>query len=93
MKLNEIKGERSLDVLADIMEPIDEIMRDKAVRKAMGESKIKGVALAIKTHKEAIVKIMATLDGENPETYEYDFLTLPHKVLELLTDEAVQSLF
>lgn len=93
MKLSEIKGERSLDVLADIMEPIDEIMRDEAVRKAAGESKLKGIALAIKNHKSAVVKIMATLDGEDPETYEYDFLTLPHKVLELLTDDAVQSLF
>lgn len=93
MKLSDIKGERALDVLADIMEPISEIITDEAVRAAMAESKIKGIALAIKTHKKAVVEIMATLDGEDPETYEYDFLTLPHKVLELLTDDAVQSLF
>jgi len=93
VKLSDIKGEQSLDVLADILEPIAVIVNDDNVKAAFKDSRIKGIACAIKRHKNEVVEIMARLDGAEPETYEYNLLTLPKKFLEIFNDEAVQSLF
>ena len=93
MKLSEIKGEQSLDVLADILDPIGEIVQDKEVRDLLKENKLKGVALAIKTHKQAVIEILARLDGEEPDKYEINLLTVPKKVLEILNDDTLATLF
>lgn len=93
MKLSEIKGEQALDVWADIVIPIEEIVTDTEVREAFKISRLKGVSVAIKRHKKAVVEIMALIDGENPDTYEYNALTLPKKFLEIFNDEAMQTLF
>lgn len=94
MKLSEIKGEQALDVLADIIEPASEIMTDKAVvDMARSGKKVKAISSAIKNHKKAIVEILAVLDGKEADEYEVNVLTLPAKLLEILNDQMVMSLF
>lgn len=95
MKLSEIKGEKALDVLADIIEPITAICLDEEIQ-SMVKSKVPTIKMAkpiIKNHKKEIVEVLAILDGENPETYEVNVLTLPIKLMELLNDPAFKKLF
>lgn len=95
MTLSEIKGEKALDVLADILEPAQEIMTDEEVVKnfRVGGNRIAGIAQAIRAHKKAVISILAALDGADPETYEVNVLTLPKKLLEIVNDEAMLQLF
>ena len=94
MKLSELKGEKALDVLADIIEPAVEIMQDKRVVTAAKAGKtLEIVKTACKHHKKAIITILAVLDEADPATYEVGVLTLPAKILELLNDPEIQTLF
>lgn len=94
-KLSDIKGEEAIDVLADILEPVTAIMADEQVRNAVNAKlpTIKIVQLALKTHKKDIVKILAVMDGQDAENYEVNLLELPARILEILNDETIMSLF
>lgn len=84
MKLSDIKGDRVLDVIADIIDPIANIVLDKDVS-AMFERKAvpdgmetrdffakrmrKGMPVLLKGHKADIIAIMAAIEGVTPEQY------------------------
>lgn len=94
MKLSEIKGEQALDVLADLLEPVTEIMTDKAVALLYQTGhRMKAVKHAIKNHKKAVIEILAVMDGKDPETYEPKVVTLPMRFVELFNDKDFVSLF
>lgn len=96
MKLSDIKGDRVLDVIADIIDPIANIVQDKDVA-AMFERKAvpdgmdardffakrmrKGLPVLLKGHKADIIAIMAAIEGVTPEQYA-ESLDLP----KLFTD-------
>lgn len=94
-KLSEYKNEEALDLLADILEPSAEIMTDsEVVDLIMGnEQRMKGVVLMIKNHKTALMRIMAAMDREDPETYECNLFTLPRRILEIINDKDLLSFF
>lgn len=96
MKLSDVKGDRVLDVVADIIEPIANIAEDEQVAalfkrevRPEGETKnsfaIKrlraGIPPLVRKHKADIIAIMATIEGVSPEDYAAN-LTL----LKLITD-------
>lgn len=95
MKLSEIKGERALDVLADLIDPVAEIFGDKEIMTALqsGKAPAKAIKLALKNHKRAVLDMMAAIDGEDPETYQPSLFVLPKRLLDLLNDPEVQQLF
>lgn len=84
MKLSDIKGDRVLDVIADIIDPIANIVQDKDVaamfeREAVPEGMDardffakrmrKGLPILLKGHKADIIAVMAAIDGVTPEQY------------------------
>lgn len=84
MKLSDIKGDRVLDVIADIIDPIANMVQDKDVaamfeRKAVPEGMDardffakrmrKGMPVLLKGHKADIIAIMAAIEGVTPEQY------------------------
>lgn len=93
MRLSDIKGERALDVIADLIEPVSEILIDDRVRTAFGGDRLELVRIILKEHKKQIIEILAILDGEDPATYEISLVTLPAKILELLNDPELATLF
>lgn len=95
MKLSEIKGEKAIEVFADLLEPISNIFADEEVVNAFrnDEPKIKIIQKMLKGHSEDIIKAMAIIDDVPVEKYEIDFLTLPSKLIEFFNDEAVSELF
>lgn len=95
MKLSEIKGEKALDTLADLIEPLGEIVTDPEIQEMhkAGMPRIKMIKPAIKNHKKAVVTVLALLDGENPDTYEVDLLTLPRKMMEVINDPYISEVF
>ena len=95
MKLTEIKGERAIDAMADLLEPLSLIFADAEIQKSAnsGEPKMLLIKKILKAHKREAIQIMAILDGEKPESYEVNLLTLPMKILEIVNDPEVVSLF
>ena len=97
MRLSDIKGEKALDVVADLIEPVAEIMCDKEIseiRKQEG-GRIKAISLAIKNHKSAVMSILAALNGQTVEEYakECNVLSLPKQLLDIINDPAMFDLF
>lgn len=95
MKLSEIKGEKAIEAFADLLEPLSEILADDEVREGIENDlpKLLVIQKAMKKHSKAIIKVMAILDCEDPETYEVNFLMIPVKLGELFTDTALVDLF
>lgn len=97
MKLSEYKGEQALDMLADLIEPAAAIMADKEVANfaKSGKPVVKLLKPLIKNHKPEVIEILAILDGENPKKYaeKINLFTLPSKLLEILNDPDLISLF
>lgn len=95
MKLSDIKGERALDVLADMIEPVAEIMTDKEIVDILqsGKAPAKAIKLSLKNHKKAVIAMLAAIDGEDPETYQPSLFVLPKRLLDLLNDPELQRLF
>ena len=94
MKISELENEEALDVLADILEPVSEIVSDKAVRDEFtNEQYMKAAKQAIKNHKKAIIEILARLDNVPTSEYHCNVFSLPRKVFEILTDSDLLDFF
>ena len=96
MKLSDIKGERVLNVIADLIDPVANIAEDKEAielftRKKVPEGKTakefalerikKSVPKLLKVHKNDIITILATLEGVSPAEYEKEL-----NLLKLISD-------
>lgn len=95
MKLSEIKGDQALDVIAEIIEPIADITADEEFVKIAnsGETRARVIAYVIKNHKDSVVRMLAALNLQKPEEFEFSLLTLPKMLMELFEDEDVMALF
>lgn len=92
--LSEYKDEECLDVLAEILDPINKICKDNAVKKAYeSDDTLKLAKAIIKRHKTEVVKILATLDNKKVEDYHYNFITLMQDVINIIHDEVLLDFF
>ena len=94
-KLSEYKNEEALDVLADLIDPVVEILADKGISKLqkIKVPKLKLAQYIIKNHKESVLKILARLNDTPYEEFECNVFTLPMQILELLNDEELINFF
>lgn len=90
-------NEENLDLFADLMAPVAEIMTDEEVVSAFraeGGRAIDAVKPAIKNHKKAIIEILAALEGVDVESYVVPPpAQLLMKIVNLANDPDVQCLF
>lgn len=94
MKLSEIKGEKAIEVIAEIIEPASEILADPKVKLAARAKNVPtAAAQALKNHPKAVLRLLAALDGKDPETYKPSIVEIPKKLLELFNDPELASLF
>nr|DAG44425.1 MAG TPA: hypothetical protein [Caudoviricetes sp.] len=84
MRLSNVKGERTFEVVADIIEPVYRIAQDEAAvemlspkpcpegedpKKFMARRLVAGVPALLRSHKGDLVAIMAAIEGEDAEEY------------------------
>ena len=95
MKLSEIKGEKAIEVFADLLEPVGKILMDEEIRKMISEeaSKMEIIKKMLKKHKKEVIEMMAIIDDVPVKDYEINFVSLPAKLIELFNDEALTQLF
>lgn len=93
-KISAYENEDALDLLADIIEPAAEIFADKDVAAHMRDGKkMTAIKTAIKSHKKAVIEILARFEGVPVEDYKCNILSLPTTLLEILNDEALLGFF
>lgn len=93
MKLSDFKDEAALDLLADIIEPATEIMADADMKKLFFEDRVKCAAYVLRTHKRAIMTILAAMDGKSNDEFHCSIFTAPGRVLEILNDPEMKEFF
>lgn len=96
MKLSDIKGERVIDVIADIIDPVANIAEDDAaaalfrreklpegvtVKKFLTDRFRNSIPALLRGHKADIIAILAAICGVTPEEYS-ETLSIP----KLMTD-------
>lgn len=89
-------NDENLELFADLMLPVSEILSDPDVAGKIkdGGKPINAIHAAIKGHKKAIVEILATLEGQNPDGYVVPPpAQLLMKIVNLVNDPDIQSLF
>jgi hypothetical protein len=84
MKLSDIKGERALDVIGEIIAPVANLAQDEAVKALFVKQKVEegqtaesmlldrikaGVPAMIKNHKDDLVTVLAALAGVEKAEY------------------------
>lgn len=99
LRLSEIKGERALDVLADLVEPVANIASDKEAAELFGKKSLpEGMAVRefvihrlrvaipklLKAHKKDLVKILSLLSEMSEEEY-LEQLTVDGVIVDLST--------
>ena len=92
----ELDNFESLDLLADLLEPMTEILGDPEIRKAYEEKSTKLVTIVsmmIRRHKPEVIRIMALIDGIPENEYKVNVFTLPINVIQLLNNKNVREMF
>lgn len=95
-KIGDIQGEEALDVLAELLDPVAEISADKEIVDTFrAGNRMGAIKMALKEHKTAVINALAILEGEEPDEYakKIKLITLPAKLLEVLNDPDLTSLF
>ena len=100
-KLSEFKDDEAMDVLAEILEPAYNLIKDNDFKVAMRGDKEKGilpnrleaVKVAITKYRKDVVKMMAVLNETPVEEFHYNLLTLPTMMLEMLNDKELIHFF
>ena len=84
MRLSDIKGERTLEVIADIIDPIANIAEDEETSALFKQEKLpegmtakkfllqrarKAAPALLKGHKSDIISILSTIEGTTAEEY------------------------
>lgn len=100
MKLSNIKGERAIEVIADIVEPVISIAGDKEALELFrgpqtAETLSKNIPALLRSHKREVIAIFAAIEGVPADEYaaETDVIKLLKSLTELVTDEVFLELF
>lgn len=104
MKLSDVRGERTLDVIADLIGPVSRIAQDKEAAELFtrrtppegmepgeffAERVKKSVPKLLKSHKQDVIAVLATIEGTDPDEYSksLNLAKVLRDVVELMTDE------
>lgn len=84
MRLSDVKGERTLDAIADIIDPIANIAEDEAAEELFTRRKLpdgmtpkrfllqrarKSIPVLLRDHKADVIAILSSIEGTDPEDY------------------------
>ena len=105
MKLGELKGERAIEVIADLIAPITNIAEDQQNLKLFRAEKKEGetdhemgvrdfkekIPNLLKTHKKDVLQILCTLTDSKPE--DMSMIDIMRGTIEIANDQDFISLF
>lgn len=94
MKLSDYKNEDGLDLLADLLDPVSDIMTDAEFRKVVESADRMAIAkYVLKNKQKQVVQILARMDGKTPETYSATITEMFAQLLDVLNDKTMLDFF
>lgn len=92
MKLSDYKDEAAIELVADLMVPIVDIIGDETVASAFrsGKPKITIAQTILKAHSKEIMDLFTIINGEE---YHCTPISLMADLLEILNDPLLEELF
>lgn len=99
MRLSEIKGENAIDVIADLLDPLTEILADPEIKKVAqsNEPILTKAKVILKRQKKAVIEVLAIVNQTPLEEFNPSLLELPVMLVDLINDlksnEELASLF
>jgi hypothetical protein len=105
MKLSEIQGERAIEVIADLIEPLSNIAIDPNIKSVLSFKKKenetaeeaavkaiqKNIPVLLKHHKKDVAKVLGVLEGVDPE--KLNILEILKGLTDMMADKALMQLF
>ena len=100
-KLTEFKDDEAMNVLAEIIDPMVNMMKNKdfvlAIRgnrqEGIKPNRVEAIKIAITDNRSDVVKIMAILNETPVEEFHYNLLTLPQMMVEMFNDKELMDFF
>jgi hypothetical protein len=94
MKISEIRDEKAVEVLGDLMEPFMRILKSKEVQKCAKKNiSIELAQAMVKADPKAVLEILAICNQVPLEEYHPNPFEVIRDLAGVLMDEAVMSLF
>lgn len=92
-KFNELVNEEALDRLADLIEPLTNILTDSEVKKAYEKSKLHAVKAALKVRSNDVINALAIYDGIPVEEFHCTGVGVLARVMQILSDPDLVTVF
>ena len=80
----ESMNEKSLEILADIIDPYFELMKDKEFTKLYMSNVTEAIKYACRNHQKETIEIAAVLSGKSVDEYVVNPFTLPLTLLSAI---------
>ena len=96
MKLSDYRNEDALDLLADLLGPVADIMTDDALRALASDEKKDKMKIAthiLKNHKEHVVTILARINNTPREKFSATLPEMISQLLEIMNDKLFTDFF
>ena len=94
MRFTELRDEQALTAVAELLEPLEEIVSDPAVRGLARGGQVTGLrvgAVILRRHPKAVMRVLGILRGTGE--YHCGAVQALHDMTELLADEEITGLF
>lgn len=94
MKLSDYKNEDALDLLADLLDPVSELMADAELQKvAMQGDKMTIAKYVLKNKNALLITIFARMNGTPREEYSATITEMLAQLLDVLNDKTLVDFF
>ena len=94
MRLSDFKDEKAIEVVADLLVPIGNIVANPANKEAQSGGNLLALAASMLKNNASDVKAMlAILNGANPDEYTCTAATVMRDVINMLGDPELLQLF
>jgi hypothetical protein len=94
MKLSDYKNEDALDLLADLLEPVSEIMTDKELQTIAAKGdKMALVKYVLKNKKQQVVQILARMENKTVNEYNATLTEMFAQLLDVMNDKVMNDFF
>ena len=94
MRLSEFKDEKAIEVVADLLVPIGNIVANPANKEAQAGGKLLALAVSMLKNNATDVKTMlAVLNDADPDEYTCTAATVMRDVVDMLGDPELLRLF
>lgn len=94
MKLLEATGTEAIELLADLIDPVSELLTDEEIVKCIEtKQNLKAVKFALKRHSKEVLEVMAICEGVPVKEYRPRLADIPAMLLEILNNPDIAKLF